>query len=334
MLNNYFSKGLMSATAETLSQQIAMWDDMTLWKIIWKIKAGKKTGLNRLKTQIDDNTLTLQKNYDLDELKLMLFFRLCKQLKLYLPQKITLKDFDLTAQQIESNTIKILKRTEKDFSDNNTKGMIKYILKKMFDDLSKTFSEQDASKQKELISKIIESITSMPEDQRKILLRELKIDKITDEAIRKALITGAMGTAFVAVVEIAGFSAYIFAAKALAAAAAIVGITLPFAVYMMLTSMIAVFTNPLFWVPAILGGGIWLTRRGNRQIRERMSPMVVTIICVSSTLDIFSDNGIKDFIDKYNTNIDKYEFFSKNNRYEDLNKIMKQYPGINNLIKK
>jgi hypothetical protein len=73
--------------------------------------------------------------------------------------------------------------------------------------------------------------------------------------------------------------------EALAAVAGIVGVTLPFAAYTTLTSMMAAFANPFLIIPATLGLGYFLTMRANKQIHDALLPTLITQMAVASSRD-------------------------------------------------
>ena len=62
---------------------------------------------------------------------------------------------------------------------------------------------------------------------------------------------------------------------------ALIGITLPFAFYTTLTSLIAVLANPLFLIPLLGGGGHYFYKKNNRSMQQRFVPLIVTQLTVT-----------------------------------------------------
>ncbi len=327
MLKSEFASGLLKETNDSLATQIAMWDDMYFRNVIWQKLKGKVKGYDTMRFQIANHTEWLS-DLSSDELRLMKLFRLAKHLKVQLLERVNVGDIDDAGRQIEMKSVSLLKQTDKGFEGNDTRDMARYILEKMFNDLSARFHDHDEVTQSNIVKSIIESLESMPEEQREKLKKELKVDELTDAAVRKAIIAGSLGTAFVAVIEVAGFSAYIFAVKALAGIAGILGITLPFAAYTTLTSTIAVLSNPLLLVPAWLGLGLWLNKRANRKIKNGLAPVMVTQAIVSSALDSSLDTGIKSLLDRYEKVTEDY----KKAVIDDQIELEYKFPGIDKIV--
>ena len=209
---------------------------------------------------------------------------ICEHLSIGASKVRSIGDLDDLGQEIEDWVIVLQKKASKDnFQGDNIHDLIQYNVQKMFDDLSVKFEKKNKDEQEEIVKKIMEVIDEMPDEQKEILRKKLSIDSISQEAVSKAISTGALGVAFAGLVEIAGFSAFVFAVEALAAIAGIVGLTLPFAAYTTLTSMMAALANPLLVIPATIGLGYFMTKRGNRTIRDNLLPTIVTQIAVSAT---------------------------------------------------
>lgn len=302
MLKNDFALGLLNETKDSIAQQIAMWENLSLWKVIWQKLKGKIKRYDAIKDRMDACTSQL-KRFQIDGLRLKKLCLLAKHLEVQLPEHASLRDIDDISKEIEEKSILLLRETDKNFRGRNTRDMASYVLKKMFDDFSEHFDGQDQETQGKVLKKIMESLESMSEEQLERLKRELKVEELTDTAIRKAIITGSLGAAFAVVVEVAGFSAYIFAVQALAGVAGLVGITLPFALYTTLTSAIAVLASVEFLGPVALVVGWWLTRRTNRKIRNGLVPALVIQAVVSSALGSPSDTTIQSFLKRYEKDI-------------------------------
>ena len=303
MLKNEFAAGLLKETPEAMAAQLAMWDSMKLWNVMWKKASGWRQKQDLLRQQIDSESKHIQRLWTVNEMRLQILFKLADHMELTLPRNLTAGDLDNLGERIIFESIMLLRNTDKHFKGSNSKEMASHVLRKMFEDLSKRFDEQDSETQKKIVEAIMQGIKTMPEDQRDRLRKELNVDELTNEAVRKAIITGSLGTAFAVVIEVSGFSAYIFAVKLLAGITGLIGITLPFAAYTALTSMMAFLSNPLLLGPAFLISGWLLTKRGNSKIKNGLAPVLVTLAIVSSALDSSEESSVKEFILLYNEKI-------------------------------
>jgi hypothetical protein len=126
----------------------------------------------------------------------------------------------------------------------------------------------------------------------------------------------------------AGFSAYVAAVKALSAIAGLVGIGLPFTMYATLTSVIAFLANPLFMVPALLGGGWLLTNYTNSKMRSNLLPVVVTQSTVQASIGEYSDDRLSAFLETYNNTTKEYQTARDEGEVESYKKLEDKFEGI------
>lgn len=110
------------------------------------------------------------------------------------------------------------------------------------------------------------------EDQAR-LMEEIGADSLNDAALRKILLTGGGLGAFGASVSMAGFSAYILAAKASA--------FIPLVSGPGLVSMVSVLSNPVTIVAATAGVGWWLTSSAGRQVRAAVGVRVLSLLALN-----------------------------------------------------
>jgi hypothetical protein len=118
------------------------------------------------------------------------------------------------------------------------------------------------------------------------------------------------------------------AVKALAAMAGMVGLGLPFSAYATLTSVIAVLANPLFMVPALLGGGWLLTSYTNGKMRDNLLPVVVTQSTVHAAIGDYSDSGLSSLLETYNGAVEEYRSARDEENTEAYRKLESKFEGI------
>lgn len=193
------------------------------------------------------------------------------------------KDFSDNFEQIVNKSLENIKSNDKEFRGDNLQALVQHLVKKMFVEVGKNFqgNKLTPEQQNKIIGDIKDFVSHMPEEQRKKILDELKVDHLSDDYIRTALISGSLGGAFAATVVIGGFSFYMGAASLLSTVFGLIGITLPFGVYAGMSSFIAVVANPLFWIPALLGGGIFLYQTTNKKIKKSMIELILTQLILS-----------------------------------------------------
>jgi len=286
MSKNLIINGLLKEDLGTLASQIALWENMNIWNVAHKKLKGLYTSIDEINKEIEEDKRTLFRKHKRNPsaLEAKILKSLCDHLSIDTTKVKSIGDLVDLGEEIEKRVILLQKKISKDkFRGDSIQELIQFNLKRMFDDLSKNFATKSVEDQKEIVKRIVKVLEEMPDEQKEILRKKLNVDKITDQAVAKAIITGALGVGFAAVVEVAGFSAFIFAVEALAATAGLVGLTLPFAAYTTLTSIMAALANPFLIIPATLGLGYFLTERANKQIHDALLPILITQIAVSSS---------------------------------------------------
>jgi hypothetical protein len=104
------------------------------------------------------------------------------------------------------------------------------------------------------------------------LLDQAGMERLGDAAVAKLLVGSGSLIGLSVAVELAGFSAYILAAKASA--------IIPFIGGKALVSGLFVLTNPLFVVPALLGGGYLVSAKLEASIRRGLSMSAAAILAL------------------------------------------------------
>lgn len=303
MLKNEFSLGLLNQSTDAMASQLAMWNSMHLWTLIFNKVSGWWQDTDLIRYEINNETNRLKASLNANEMRFQILSNLGSHLEIPLPTNLTVGDLDNLGSLIISKSVSILRNTDKNFRGNSSKEMVSHIMKKMFEDLSKQFNKQNPGTQKKMMHSIMQDLKTMPEDQREHLRKELHVDELTAEVIKKSIITGTLGGAFAGVVSVAGFSAYIFAVKILAGLTALIGITLPFAVYTTLTSMIAFLSNSFILGPAFIIFGWGLTKYANKKIKNGLTPVIITQAIMTSVLDTYDESDTKNFFLLYNKKI-------------------------------
>jgi hypothetical protein len=185
------------------------------------------------------------------------------------------RDIEDNFQEILARCLAVLRDAEPDFSGTDLQDMLRFLMNKMFGEIGKRFESLSTDKQQQVVDAVRKFIDELPEAQREKLRKEIGADQITDSYIRKAIVSGTLSTALAAAVSVGGFAFYTGAVSLLATLAGLVGLTLPFSVYVGLTSTIAVISNPLFFIPVLAGGGMWFYKKQNQKMRRRLAPLVL-----------------------------------------------------------
>lgn len=265
-----------------MAGQLAMWDGASLVPVLVD-KAKSLKDPSAAKTKLESATMENLRKYHGAEhlLRRELLTRVAKHAGIELSTVATVADLDQIGLVIERRAVTTQRKVDKTFEGTTTHELVAHVLRALFDSFSEGFATMSEAEQERVVAEMIGVIDDMPEEYRERFKSGAGIDRISDRAMRQAIATGALGAGFAAVVQVAGFSAYMFATKALATIVGVVGLTLPFAAYVSLTSAMAFMTGPAGWV-LLASAGLLLGRHTNRRIRNSLLPLIVAQTVVAA----------------------------------------------------
>jgi hypothetical protein len=290
------SASLLSAPDESLSSALALIEKLSLFNIIWGMGADL---LDRVGKVINRGTWSSSSNQFAEELasksreygtlspgeRLLRTIGALQELLDVAPRDLrTSFDIEEVADDICIAAVKILRedtKSEKDtmnrFVGNDTGSMIRFQMTRYFAGLRISMEEFSPDQQNNLIKGVRDFLASLPCDQQRFIQDKLGAADLSEAAIRDAVASGAIWTAFAAAVQVFGFAFYTTAAHLLAIVS--LGL-LPFGAYVGLSSLIAVLASPVM-VPIIFTFGAWYYFNKNRAMRQSMAPLLVTSLCLS-----------------------------------------------------
>jgi hypothetical protein len=137
--------------------------------------------------------------------------------------------------------------------------------------LAKTIAhllESDNTASKEMILNLKNNLQTLD----KSILKEIGINELTDQSLKKILTTSGGMLGLIGAVELAGFNAYIFAAQASA--------FIPFVGGKTLVSMLFVFANPLTAVAAIIATGVMAHNKLNKTIQTSFATIITALLAL------------------------------------------------------
>ena len=255
-----------------------------------------------------------------------LFLDLTKQLQLTGKKYLLPREIDEQCDAIINSSYELLYEKDKKFQAfaqgqaHRTKlqRMINYQMYTLFKNLDDDFNKLSDQDMREIASQVTKYIKSLPEEKQKLIKEKLGIDELTDDLIRKAIVTSSVSFVFATIVEISGFAFYTTATTLLFKFASFFGLTLPFAAYTTLTSTIAVIANPLFLFILLFGGGAYIVNRQNKSLKNNLLPitiMQITLPYLSQTSNLQVNESYQLFIEEWKRRFNRYK-----NSWEQLRK--------------
>lgn len=280
-----FLNGLLNSDVKQLAQIYVIWNDSNIIQQVSKKMKSIGEPKNYIEQQLNKSTFIYVAQYrDTPEVlagKLLAqFFDHCN---ISYTQNANNLQLDDACVELENASISLLKESSKNkFTGNDTDAMIAYVIEDLLTQIEKEYKKADDHKQRELVSKLLESLKSMSPEEQEMLKKKLGVNNLTEEVVRKALTQGGLAVAFSSLITMGGFTSYVVAVQIVAAVTGFIGITLPFAFYTTLTSFIAAVANPFIFVPVLLGGGAYMVGRANKKIKNALLPSLATQLILNT----------------------------------------------------
>lgn len=277
-------EGLSKQRNDTLLNQYATWVDSNIWKIMGQKVKNYTDSVSDIEKELKvrKRDILTQNNKDYHLIAANLLRGLAATSDIHIQGTYSEFQLDKLGLSIEESAIKTLRKQSKgEFKGNTVQELVKYVMKQMLVNMEKSFQKKSKSEQQKIASELLRVIDEMPPDQVGKLKEELGVNTLSQKNVTKALTTGTFGLALSSAISLGGFGGYIFAVQALAAITGVFGITLPFAFYTTMTSWMAALANPFLAIPAAVGFGWWMTKKGNKQIHEALLPQYVAQIVMA-----------------------------------------------------
>ena len=161
------------------------------------------------------------------------------------------------------------------FDGDTVVQLAQYVLKRLFEELDSGFAKRPPDEQTRIADEIARKLAELPADIRERIRTEAGVTDLSGTALKQTGAIAAVGGAMVGTVGVAGFAAYMTLTSTIATLAGLFGAHLSFAFYLKATSMLAVVANPMLTGPVALVAGGALIKRANRQMRDRLVPVLV-----------------------------------------------------------
>ncbi|TVQ75480.1 MAG: hypothetical protein EA363_00490 [Balneolaceae bacterium] len=325
--------GIGSADRRLLATLIALFEDSKLSKRIkgksgellsninnvWNKYSGKETSLDDVRSEpwLAEKLLTVEsklkywldeKKFSDDDLRLIIWIYLRDALKLDPVLPLSQRSLKRHAGQIVAATVhvydppKFSDKVNKIFSReidrvSDPKVTLDDIVVPVLTEMMKAaFSEKsgmDEESKKRLYDEIRANLTDLDEDEQSQILDSIGSKEFNDAAIRNVLLTGGGLFAFGSAVNIAGFSAYILAAKASA--------FIPLVSGPALVSFVSVLSNPVTMIGGTAAAALWASNKADSSIKAALAIRVVALLTLQGLsnrdhLGIYKDKVLSGFL--------------------------------------
>jgi len=203
------------------------------------------------------------------------------------PSISELLDMSLTA---ETKAVELLTRLEgnpgrKDGKDPFRGGTVTdlagYVLRRMFAEVEAQLAKKSPAEREAFALDLSNRLQALPDEVKERIRSQAGLADLSGHALMQTGAIAAVGGALAGTVSLAGFAAYTTLTSALAGMAGLFGLHLSFSTFIFATSTLAFLSNPFVLGGALLLGGGLLTRRANRQIRDRLIPVMVATATIA-----------------------------------------------------
>lgn len=276
---------LLSASDDSFSSSLALIEELSLFNLMWSKGADLFENVGGTKSSKSDHfherLVATSKQFSAlsrGERLLVAIGELQKLMGIGPRDLHTRLDLSEVADDLCMAGVKILREDKvAKFTGNDVSAMIEFQMTKIFGGLNIRMDKLSSEQQQNLVDRVHEFLKSLPADKQRFIMDKLGASDLSESAIRQAIASGAMWTAFAAAVQVFGFAFYTTAAQLLAILSFHL---LPFGAYVGLSSFIAVLASP-WMLPISAGIGIWYYSSKNTGLRKSMAPLSITSLCLS-----------------------------------------------------
>ncbi len=205
------------------------------------------------------------------------------------------------------------------------KDMAYRIMMAFFDKMEKAYKKAwenaNDAQRREMDEKIEERINQMSDSERRAIQSALNLDNLSAATIRNVIINTSPTVLLSSVVSVAGFSAYMaLSIMVHAIFTTVLGITLPFGIYMGLSTALSTLSGPL--APVLIGGGAliaWI--KSGKELNRNLIEMVMGMGLARSFLR-GDFKPIEDRYLSYYAESDKLAFIEESESLENMRRAI------------
>lgn len=319
MSGKTLAQGLMAASGEQLRFIYVLVMETGIFSMIAnKTKDFFEKNVDHSQEQLNQAIAKLNHISD-NTLRLKLFLHMTKEFELAGSHYNTSHDIEKKCSEIlhKAHAYQLNKEKKyREFVSRNPDLPIEsqltlFQMQKVFESIGSEINNLTAEQQDNFADQIESFINSLPNEQQKKIKEKLNIDSITNSTIKKVIATQGSAVLLAVIVEIAGFAAYTTLTSLIAGAASLIGLTLPFGVYMTATSALSILTGPVgLIVMGGISGAMMLTQ--SKKVKKMLLQIGIVQLMLPILLD---DSNIYD----YDSFIEEWlKHYNEQNRLLDM----------------
>ena len=219
--------------------------------------------------------------------------KLCRLLAHYKMPVTAVSDIGwlhLEGQKIEESAIDDVRRAQRRRAAGGSQtpavetihDLARYALCQLFTILEDWLPKASPEERKRVAEQIAEALDQLAPEVQEEIRRVAQLDDLTANTLARAGSVAAVGGGLAAAIGIGGFAVYATLSATNASAAGIIGLTLPFSVYITAAALLTCATNPLVLAAAIAGGTAWWKTSANGKMQAMLVPLLVAFAVMKS----------------------------------------------------
>lgn len=335
MSGRTLAQGLMASSGEQLRLIYVLVMETGIFNMIAnKTKDLIKRDVDHSQQQLDREIEKLR-NIDDNTLRLELFLYMTKEFEIAGSHYNTSIEIENKCEEILHKAHAYQMKKDKNYSVFVSRNghlpldsqLALYQMQKIIESIGGELHNLTADQKDDFAEQIEKFIESLPIDQQKKIKEKLNIDSVTNSTIKKVIATQGSAVLLAVIVEIAGFAAYTTLTSLIAGTAGLIGLTLPFGVYMTATSIMSVLTGPIGFI--LIGGasGVMMLTQ-SKKVKKTLLQMGIVQLMLPIILDgskLFDYNSlILEWSKYYNKQLKLLDVISNyENEYEGFFKNLK-----------
>ncbi|AIQ56175.1 hypothetical protein [Paenibacillus borealis] len=252
------------------------------------------------------------RHIDDDTLRLELFLHMTKEFELAGSHYNTSYDIENKCEEILQKAHADQLKKDKVYSTFVSRNMnlpienqlALYQMQNILGSIGGELKQLTADQQEDFADQMERFIDSLPTEQQEKIREKLNIDTLTNSTIKRVIMTQGSAVLLTVIVEVAGFAAYTTLTSLIAGTAGLIGLTLPFGVYMTATSVLSVLTGPLGFI--LMGGasGVMMLTQ-SKKVKKTLLQMGIVQFLLPVLLDSSTLYDYDSLIKVWNAHYDK-----------------------------
>jgi hypothetical protein len=160
--------------------------------------------------------------------------------------------------------------------------LVPYASCQLFTNLGDWLSKASPEERERVADQIVKALDELGPDVQEEMRRVAGLNDLSIDTLVRAGAIAALGTGLATATGVGGFAVYAMLSATIANVVGLVGLTLPFSAYLIVTSLLAFAANPLVVLAVVVCGGARLATVANQRMHAGLVPLLVAFAALKS----------------------------------------------------